>query len=133
METQSITQSPFQKVNFGNSRQKVHINRYQSILALLSFTRFLTLLQIFCPGLQLQRDEIDICNKEIRRHHWVLEEDVRFARLLSVQKMIKKHFAQLKMIDMMGRKTTISLRLRNTYYTFGRQYISKNMPQWEQV
>ena len=37
------TQSPFQKLDFRNSSQKVHKSRYQSLLVLSNFTGFLYL------------------------------------------------------------------------------------------
>ena len=61
--------------------------------------------------------KIDICNKEIRRYPWIMEEDAHSSRLLFVPKVTKKNFAQLEKIDMMGRKTTISLSLSSIYYS----------------
>ena len=40
METESSTQSPFQKLNLGNSSQKTHKIRYQNFLVLFTFTGF---------------------------------------------------------------------------------------------
>ena len=67
----------------------------------------------------------DICNKEIFRQPQVFEEETRSPKFLC-KKITKKHSAQLKVINMMGRRTTISLRLSGTYYTFGcKKYICK--------
>ena len=46
-----------------------------------------------------------------------MEEDAHSSRLLFVPKVTKKNFAQLEKIDMMGRKTTISLSLSSIYYS----------------
>ena len=41
VETLSSAQSPFQKLNFGNSSQKTRKSRYQTFLVLSSYTGFL--------------------------------------------------------------------------------------------
>ena len=41
VETWSIDQSPFQKLNSGNNSQKVWKNKYQSFLVISNFTGFL--------------------------------------------------------------------------------------------
>ena len=41
VEMQPCAQSSFQKLNFGNSSEKTHKNRYQTCLVLSSFTEFL--------------------------------------------------------------------------------------------
>ena len=50
VETQPSVQSPFQKLNFGDSNQKTRKSRYKAFLFLSSFIGFLYLSQIFCPG-----------------------------------------------------------------------------------
>ena len=51
VETWPSAQPPFQKLNFGNSIQKNMQKLISNFIVLSNFTRFLYLLQIFCPRL----------------------------------------------------------------------------------
>ena len=50
VETLPSAQSPFQKLNFGNSSQKTRKSRYQIFLPCPVLLDFSILFQIFCPG-----------------------------------------------------------------------------------
>ena len=49
VEIQPSAQSPFHKLNFGNSSQKTHKSRYQTFLFLSSFTGFLCFVPDLLP------------------------------------------------------------------------------------
>ena len=50
--------SPFQKLNFGNSRPKTRKSRIKLFLTCLVLLDFSILFQILCPGLKVQRDHL---------------------------------------------------------------------------